>query len=368
VDHSEQSDALRKELSGKQRTAEGLFLTIDPGFVHRRKIETILGPPGMELIDRHIQELPDLPEALREVRIDRIYTRAIVNFCDALGVHGLRELLNAGRGRLFSSVEVLEACPEIFGDQPRMVSRVKTPGIDQYAVELRYSRERVRSDTLRSYLHDENEHAIIARFHSRKENLLVFEPLVMGAPWLWSGNVLLPEDDAVWWSHAYGEVFVEDIDELAKAVEVADAVGDWKVMEHVSEQAFKQCLAEILGVDAPRDWGGERSDLYSAHVHLRGRRHPTAFLLKGPARFSPMTLNHLGKNNDQIVRLSHEPADLLIVQHCHDIGTDVRETLRAFAVQPGPIRRRYCLIDGRDSYKILLAYGKLDRAKELSRP
>jgi len=27
-----------------------------------------------------------------------------------------------------------------------------------------------------------------------------------------------------------------------------------------------------------------------------------AFLLKGPARFAPMGLNHLGKNNDQIVR------------------------------------------------------------------
>jgi len=27
-----------------------------------------------------------------------------------------------------------------------------------------------------------------------------------------------------------------------------------------------------------------------------------AFLLKGPARFVPMGLNHLGKNNDQIVR------------------------------------------------------------------
>ena len=79
-----------------------------------------------------------------------------------------------------------------------------------------------------------------------------------------------------------------------------------------------------------------------------------------------MRLNNLGKNNDQIVRLSKEPASLLIVQHCHDIGQAVRDTLRAFAIQPGPMRRRYCLIDGKDSYKILKAYGKLDRAIELS--
>ena len=39
-----------------------------------------------------------------------------------------------------------------------------------------------------------------------------------------------------------------------------------------------------------------------AHLHLKGSRMTAAFLLKGPARFVPMGLNHLGKNNDQIVR------------------------------------------------------------------
>ena len=78
-----------------------------------------------------------------------------------------------------------------------------------------------------------------------------------------------------------------------------------------------------------------------------------------------MSLNHLGKNNDQIVRLAHEPADVLFVQHCHDILPSVRETLRAFAVQPNR-PRRYCLIDGRDSLRLLNAYGLFERAVELS--
>ena len=79
-----------------------------------------------------------------------------------------------------------------------------------------------------------------------------------------------------------------------------------------------------------------------------------------------MNLNHLGKNNDQIVRLSHEPAQVLIVQHCHDILPSVRETLRAFAVQPSR-PRRYCLIDGRESLRLLHAYGLFEKALELSR-
>jgi hypothetical protein len=137
-------------------------------------------------------------------------------------------------------------------------------------------------------------------------------------------------------------------------------------MSRISEAAFKQCLAEILGDSITRDWGGERSDHYAAHLHLQGKRVTAAFLLKGPARFRRMTLNSLGKQNDQIYRLAQEPAEVLVVQHCHDITTPVRATLRAFAVQPCRVRR-YCLIDGRDSLRLLNAYGKVARALELSK-
>jgi hypothetical protein len=136
-------------------------------------------------------------------------------------------------------------------------------------------------------------------------------------------------------------------------------------MRFITEKAFKTCLAELLGDKIQNDWGGETSDYYTAHLHLNGQRVTAAFLLKGPARFEAMTLNNLGKNNDQIVRLAKEPANLLVVQHCHDILQPVRDTLRAFAVQPSR-PRRYCLIDGRDSLRILQAYGLYDRAIALS--
>jgi hypothetical protein len=137
-------------------------------------------------------------------------------------------------------------------------------------------------------------------------------------------------------------------------------------MERVTEAAFKLCVATILGDATRGDWGGEISDFYSAHLRIKGNRTNAAFLLKGPARFEPMGLNHLGKNNDQIYRLSQEPAGLLVVQHCHDILPPVRATLRAFAVQPSN-PRRYCLIDGRDSLRLLQAYGLYERALEMSR-
>ena len=363
MDHHEHSGALRAELSSEQRLAEG-YLGIDPGFVHQRKIEAVVGPKGMAIIDRQINELPDLPDWQRAVRIDHIYTRLIVEFCRINGIPSLGQILAQGRGRLFSSIEDIAPVPDIF-DAQRVVARVKTPGVDDYRVELHFAAGRVMSDTVKSHLHDGHEHAVVALYHTRRHSTLVFEPLVIGAPWLHSQSDVLPADEAMWWGHSIGEVFIEDIDEFSRAADI-DVTEEWLVMEHIREEAVKRCFAELLGEDAPKDWGGEQSDLYSSRVHLNGKRSSAAFLLKGPAAFRPMRLNHLGKNNDQIVRLSKEPADLLVVQHSHDIEPAVRDTLRAFAMQPGPIRRRYCLIDGKDTYRILRAYGKLDRALELS--
>ena len=53
--------------------------TIDPGFVHFRKIETILGENGMKVIDDQIRKLPgDLPEWQRKVRIEHMYARTML--------------------------------------------------------------------------------------------------------------------------------------------------------------------------------------------------------------------------------------------------------------------------------------------------
>ena len=208
--------------------------------------------------------------------------------------------------------------------------------------------------------------AVVARLAHSQGGQVTFNPLVMGAPWLHPLNGQAdPLNGAEWFSHEFFEHFVEDIDEFSAVAAVEDP-GDSSVMRDVSEAAFKQVIVELLGDQAKKDWGGEQSDHFSSHIHLKGRRTTAAFLLKGPAHFSEMKLNHLGKNNDQIARLAAEPAQLLVVQHCHDISSPVRATLRAFAVQPA-LPRRYCLIDGRDSLRILLAYDKLDYALTLSR-
>jgi hypothetical protein len=362
VEPTTERDRLR-ELSSDQRTAQ-MELRIDAGFVNHRKILPLIGKSGIVAIERQIAQLPDMPDGLRVARIDGLYSDFLLGFCRELGTPTLGELLGKGNGRICCSTEEVEPTPEIY-ESERVRSRISPAGESTMEVFLDYTTKRVASDTLRSRLAAGSPLSIVALVAGLDDGgALHLDPLVMGFPWL--SDPLDPPvlADAEWWGHSWGEVFVEDLDELAE-VRQYPAPEDWSVMSQISEAAFKQCLAEILGAEVRRDWGGEQSDLYSSHLHLNGRRTTAAMLLKGPADFREMTPNHLGKNNDQIYRLANEPAELLVVQHCHEIGQAVRATLRAFAMQPGR-PRHYCLIDGRDSLRILDAYGKLERALELS--
>jgi hypothetical protein len=156
------------------------------------------------------------------------------------------------------------------------------------------------------------------------------------------------------------QIYVDMIDTFDKVGKISRRHSK-RELEHlrsVPEQTIKETFAEIIGEPlVPKDWGGERSDLFSDRVVLDGERIATAFAFKGPARFEPMTLAQLGKNGDQIDRLFSEPADLFVLQHCHEITAPVRGAMRAYAQQIGRLRL-FCVIDGYDTVRLLRAYEK----------
>ncbi|MGA8807120.1 MAG: hypothetical protein WB973_04520 [Thermoanaerobaculia bacterium] len=161
-------------------------------------------------------------------------------------------------------------------------------------------------------------------------------------------------------AYSNGELYVSQIDAFSALADVSppslEKVGRLK---EVPEESVKNAFAEIIGEPfVPKDWGGEMSDLVSTNVSVDGRRMSSAFAFKGPAKFHPLTVADMGKNGDQIFRLFNEPAELVVVQHCHQITSPVRAHMRAFAQWPGRARM-FCLINGSDTVKILSAYGKL---------
>ncbi|NKS50175.1 hypothetical protein GS480_15730 [Rhodococcus hoagii] len=134
---------------------------------------------------------------------------------------------------------------------------------------------------------------------------------------------------------------------------------DLKLLREVPEEKVKTAFAEIIHEPSvPKDWGGELFDLMTNRITVNGERYQAVVAFKGPAKFHPMTLADLGKNGDQIDRLSYTDADLLVVQHCHEITAPVTNMLKVYAGYPG-FRRRYMAIDGFDTIRILRHFSYL---------
>lgn len=163
-------------------------------------------------------------------------------------------------------------------------------------------------------------------------------------------------------------VHVESIDAFSRCKDEAfPRDRELKKLKTIPEETIKRAFAKLMGEDViPKDWGGERSDLFTTRLKVEGRRVSASFAFKGPAKFHPMTMADLGKNGDQIDRLLTEPAELLVLQHCHRVSAPVRNMMKAYSNQIGN-QRAYCVIDGGDTLRILRAY-RLCGQKSKPRP
>jgi len=329
-------------------------LWIDPGFVHHRLIEGVLGLQGSDLIAREVARISaSEPDWRRSVLTDHIYSRILIDFAGAVGLKTLEEVLAGQRRHMFCSIVKLKANKSVYRPERIAISCEHSFG-SSLKVELHLTPRRIASDTLRSGLAKGGEFGVVAQFRAKEGHTLVFHPLLIGFPYLSD-----PKTHDLQWNlyNDYYRVHAEQFEEFSR-VATQSLPASFDEMKDIPERVVKQAFAQHLRENAPKDWGGETSDFFTSHLHIEGRRVSTAFLLKGPAKFTPMTLRHLGKNGDQIIRLSHEPAEVLVVQHCHDILPQVIETLKVFATQPSR-PKRYCLIDGRETLRILRTYDLL---------
>jgi hypothetical protein len=161
------------------------------------------------------------------------------------------------------------------------------------------------------------------------------------------------------WSQSV-RVYPEQIDTFAKIDSKGAAKkADLEAMLRMPEEAVKRAFAEIIGEPfVPRDWGGEKSDLTTSRLTIDGERQSAAFIFKGPSVRGQMHPSDMGKRGDQLVRAFDEPVDLIVVQHCSQIANSVVRIAESLAMD---VRRprRYCILDGADTARILKAYGKL---------
>lgn len=161
-------------------------------------------------------------------------------------------------------------------------------------------------------------------------------------------------------------LYVEDIDGFQKVRDVNPAMVAGFLANGFlarSEDEVQLALEQILGVSFhKKDWAGEVNDLYTANVVVNGTRRATAFLLKGPGiGTKEMTIADCGKNGDQLVRLFVTPAELFVVQYVGPVADllvrDVQGKVAELRAQGKAAH--YLIMDGQDTARLLLAYGKL---------
>ncbi len=96
-------------------------------------------------------------------------------------------------------------------------------------------------------------------------------------------------------------ITVDDIDSFGKVRKIKFA---GSLADSISETQFKNGVQKILGEPGIfKDWGGERSDLYSSRLRIAGKRRAAAFGFKGPGQKGILVPGRMGKNGDQMQRL-----------------------------------------------------------------
>lgn len=157
-------------------------------------------------------------------------------------------------------------------------------------------------------------------------------------------------------------ITVDDIDNFSKVRSLKhNKVPDKLEPTRLAEKVFKTAVAHILGNKGVfTDWGGEKSDLYTTHLRIGGKRHAAAIGFKGPAVKGVLTPGKMGHNGDQIQRLFESDAQVFLVQYEGRIAESVSQQLRALAINKSVETRQtilYGTVALEDSYRLRLRYG-----------
>jgi hypothetical protein len=151
-------------------------------------------------------------------------------------------------------------------------------------------------------------------------------------------------------------ITIDDIDSFSRVRAIPHDLAHVKI----PETTFKDGVGKILGEKGSfKDWGGELRDLSSTRLVLKGRRRAAAFAFKGPGKSGSLTPAKMGKNGDQIQRLTKCPAEIFVVQYWAEISDGVLEQLEKLIQLKAYFEDRelaYCIIDGQDSARIIRAY------------
>ena len=336
---------------------------VQPYFLHMRLLLSLIGVNRSRSLEDRIARISDFDNLARKALIDDELTGHAMALISTNKIAPLEELLLTNHpqvGQLVTSHLPFyykgagpAAIKQESGKKAYASFRAKLPDFDDLEVQGQFSAEHFTYSSSAGRLSGRCTRFMLARVEAIGGGILKLRPILIG------DRFYVRDDQSIFVDKNALRIYPEDISEFSKLASFESQVWNIERMRTISEKQIKEWFAEIVHEDfVPKDWGGEQSDLYTTRVTVRGNRASTAFLLKGPAKFHPLSIKDLGANGDQIVRLFQEPADVHIVQHCHFIKPQVLHHLDAFASRPYA-RSLYCAVDGVDTLRILTGYGYL---------
>ena len=338
-------------------------------YLNVRRVIELVGADSVTPDIRQIAALSNIDDALRKNFIISALKKRITDWLHTANPPTLGQLLIEDKlrtGVIFTHYDryFCKGLPKV--GEALQKGKTPVPAAEAYAkldsfrpgqkISFRFHHEHLTSNSSWSELAGQRRLLILGAATEITKSSIEAIPWVMADPLV---NLFKPHSivGGRWDSRL--EIHPDQIDNFSRMRDVPPpSKRELEKLRDIPEQEVKQAIAQIIGEqNVPKDWGGEKSDLFSTWVRLDDERISTAFAFKGPAKFHPMTMADLGKNGDQINRLFDEPADLLVLQHCHEITAPVRDTMRAFAQQMGN-PRLFCLINGYDTFRLLKAYCK----------
>jgi hypothetical protein len=337
---------------------------LDAWFIHEKLVLNLLTPAEGEELARRVSASSSQPlaEARRADLLERAVARHLatqpVEALDVLVMHGTvapGKLIWFEQGIAFKGLQIaLKSIAN--GEDTRATFSAKLQSAPDVRIHGDYNPTRLTCSTAKGQLSGTHRQFVVGYVQDATVEAIEIRPIVIASRWAQPSPEI--EDyypvEACYLSPGAVDQFA------AVDFSLPMTKADLNVLKNIPEAVVKTAFAEILGEpDVPKDWGGEQFDLWTTRLSVEGQQLRAAFLFKGPAEFKPMTISSLGKNGDQIDRLSSTAADVLVIQHCHSITAPVVNMARVYASDPRH-PRRYLTIDGYDTIKILRHFKYID--------
>lgn len=154
-------------------------------------------------------------------------------------------------------------------------------------------------------------------------------------------------------------ITIEDIDSFNKIKKQLKQTQEKP--KKLLERVLKEGVCSIIGETGKFiDWGGEKNDLFTTKIRIKGRRITTAIAFKGVATKGKLTLDKLGTRADQIPRLFDSTAECYLIVYQGQIDQIVLQQMRIYAIARALTGEKvfYGVIDQDDLDKLIFAYKK----------